>query len=512
MSQQFTHGNIAFFDEASPRIDKINDIALLDSPIGLRDDEPLTEYDFMFGELLTDPENLLPATDPNETIKVLTDLGNSMRLGSGVFKLSSIPSAYTYFGQFVDHDVSLAAISKSTPELANPCTITRFGPDPLKPEAVTATFKNKRNSFLQLDTIYKGSPPRNDALLILGKLSKSDHPIHTADADNDVPRQTNNDKTAIIGDPRNDQTLIISQLHVAFMRAHNEVVKSGKSYSDARKLLIQHYHWLIIKDFLPRFARPEILQQVLAGEKLRYQPGTSPFYIPLEFTVAAYRFGHAQSLHSYYYNDNFQGQGLSSLFTFPALGKYPTLPEKGVIQWEHFLGIGDFLNWARVPNPSVVEPLSNVLGPTGTPLPCERSLAKMDLLRGYSWGLPTGQAVARALGYQELSAAEIESVSVSSEMTSILQSGLSSRTPLWFYILAEAAWAQAHDHPYPEPDPRSKLRGFLGKVGSRIIAEVLIGLIRESPDSILKDTQWTPEFGPNGNFTLADLFRLARVL
>jgi hypothetical protein len=503
---------MAFFDEASPRIDKINDISLLETPIGFRDDDPLTEYDFMFGQLLTDPGNLLPATNPTETIKVLTALGNSMRLDSGVFKLSSIPSAYTYFGQFVDHDVSLAAISKSTPELADPCSITRFGTDPLKPAEVTANFKNKRNSFLQLDTIYKGGPPRNGDLLILGQLSKSDHPIRTADADNDVPRKTNNEKTPIIGDQRNDQTLIISQLHVGFMRAHNEIVKTGKSYSEARELLIQHYHWLIIHDFLQRFVRPEILQQVLAGEKLRYQLRNKPFYIPLEFTAAAYRFGHAQSLHSYYYNDNFPGQGLGSLFTFPALGKYPSLPEMSVIQWEHFLGIGEFLNWARDPNPSVVEPLSNVLGPTGIPLPCERSLAKMDLLRGYSWGLPTGQAVARALGYKELSAADIESVSISKEMTSILQSGLSSRTPLWFYILAEAAWAQAHDHPYRYPDPRSELRGFLGRVGSRIIAEVLIGLIRESPDSILDDAQWTPELGLNGNFTLVDLFRLARVL
>jgi hypothetical protein len=73
---------------------------------------------------------------------------------------------------------------------------------------------------------------------------------------------------------------------------------------------------------------------------------------------------------------------------------------------------------------------------------------------------------------------------------------MSSRTPLWFYILAEAA--------------HFKNGLCLGPVGSAIVAGVLIELVRRSTDSILSEPNWVPTLG-NGHFDLAKLFQLAGV-
>jgi hypothetical protein len=53
----------------------------------------------------------------------------------------------------------------------------------------------------------------------------------------------------------------------------------------------------------------------------------------------------------------------------------------------------------------------------------------------------------------------------------------------------------------------------LGPVGSTIVAEVLIGLVHNSKDSILRQRNWQPTLGSTpGRFTLRDLLRLGGVL
>ncbi len=78
------------------------------------------------------------------------------------------------------------------------------------------------------------------------------------------------------------------------------------------------------------------------------------------------------------------------------------------------------------------------------------------------------------------------------------ESGFLTRTPLWFYILAEAAFYSRGHH--------------LGPVGSTIVAEVLIGILHNSTDSILGDPHWRPTLGDTpGQFDLEDLLKLAGV-
>jgi hypothetical protein len=298
--------------------------------------------------------------------------------------------------------------------------------------------------------------------------------------------------------------LIISQLHVAFLRAHNQIVREQQcSYEEARTLLRQHYHWIIIHDFLKkRVADAATVEAVLSHPEPLYRPPAGAFFLPLEFTVAAFRFGHSMIRDTYYFNFNYQNSDLVTLFTLRALARYPTLPEDKIIQWEKFLpGRGNRNKTSRL-DTRLVEPLRRVLDETERPVPCETRLAVQDLKRGYMMRIPTGQAVARKLGLEVLTAQEIEEAAANAAQLAVLRdSGFSARTPLWFYILAEAARGGGNR---------------LGAVGSRLVAEVIVGLVRRSKDSILRptDSPWTPTLRGRvkGQFDLADLLRLAGVL
>jgi hypothetical protein len=138
-------------------------------------------------------------------------------------------------------------------------------------------------------------------------------------------------------------------------------------------------------------------------------------------------------------------------------------------------------------------------------------LAVRNLLRGYLMRLPTGQAVARALrqrlhGVRDIPVLTAEQIRQEAERDPLQIQALEAgefleRTPLWYYILAEAAILGDGQH--------------LGPVGSTIVAEVLVGLVRRSPDSILEDgLDWEPNLpsAQPGTFTLPDLLRFAGVL
>jgi Animal haem peroxidase len=358
----------------------------------------------------------------------------------------------------------------------------------------------------------------------------------------------------LIGDPRNDENTIVAQLHVAFLKAHNRLVDEGRSFRQAQRILRQHYQHLVIHDFLKRVADPQIVDDILQHPnhpKRVYDALAEPFFLPLEYSFAAYRFGHSMVRAAYNFNLNFNFSGepgtiratLELLFTFTALsgqlGFGPatdTLPENWIIEWENLVdqGTGARFDKARLIDTKLVEPLfglRNFKGEVATvpgeadpghPEPGDAaSLAIRNLLRGYLLRLPTGQAVARALELPALTPAEIEAVAsqvqapagVEAQADVLREAGFLERTPLWYYVLAEAAHGGGQ---------------HLGPVGSTIVAEVLIGLVRRSRDSILRFTNrrrpvagaiadrlaWRPSLpsAQPGTFTLADLLRFARVL
>jgi hypothetical protein len=496
-------------------------------------------FDFLFLELQDDPDNLLPVA--RKTRDDLVRLGEAMtdRSGDAAAGDSTFSAAYTYFGQFVDHDITLE--KSGQPGMAPP-----VGEDlePLPLEDIREQTRNVRTGELELDSVYnhpaRRDPEPNGPRMKIAKVSPSDNRPNGKDDFNDLPRRPEQldkpqrDREALIGDPRNDENLIVAQMHVAFLRAHNwllEEVSSPERFRKAKRRLRRHYQHIVIHDFLKQIAEPSIVDDIIENGNRIYKPGEDEFFMPLEFAVAAYRFGHSMVRGEYDYNLNFNSTDTAvigrarlfpELFMFTALSGqllgFPTVPENWIIQWENFFkGTGgQFFNKTRKIDTKLVEPLEHLQTMAGQregdpPDHLAAKLAVRNLLRGYQLRMPTGQAVARALhdkflGVRDipvLTAAQIRKGAgggpAGDKQRQVLEdSGFGERTPLWYYILAEAALLR---------DGRR-----LGPVGSTIVAEVLVGLVRRSPDSILAPgLDWKPNLPSEepGEFTLHDLLRYA---
>lgn len=471
-------------------------------------------FNYLFGNLQNQPKSLLPE-DPS-TVDALIELGKTMRAPKNDLPFSSIPSGYTYFGQLVDHDISFTQARKPSADPPS-CDFTRpgFGVLPLKDALNHAV--NARKSMLQLDVLYNCPALRDGARMRLGEVTitvpaGAEPPIPRKDNHHDVPRVASSaDSTPLIGDPRNDNNLIVSQMQVAFLRAHNAFVGQGHTFDEAQTLLRQHYHWILIDDFLKRVADPTIVADTLTRADPLYDPQVNQF-LPLEFTVAAYRFGHSLVRLSYYFNNVLPGISFSGLVTVKQLRNddvpTPTLPDKRIIQWERFAEGGKMLglNCASRIHTQMVTPLFKVLDEKGNEMKCEANLAVMDLLRGYMMRMPTGQAVAAELVARRrkvpiMSPAEIETAAIGPQKKALQSACFANGTPLWFYILAEAATLGKGNQ--------------LGPVGSTLVAEVLIGLVRNSPNSILPPPgaapAWSPMKTATGQFKLQDLLLFAGV-
>src|ERR671915_296336 len=216
----------------------------------------------------------------------------------------------------------------------------------------------------------------------------------------------------------------------------------------------------------------------------------------------------------YPFNLNFQPAFLEQLFTFTALsgqlGEFDTLPENWIIQWPNFVDVDEPATRTRGIDTKLVEPLFTLPDLRGRPRQGDRArLAVRNLLRGYLLRMPTGQAVARALKEQlqevrdipVLGPNRIRQGAASEEQVQVLEdAGFLEHTPLWYYILAEAAELGGGQR--------------LGPVGSTIITEGLVGLVRRSSNSILRTQNWQPTLPSDqpGTFTLTNLLRLAGVL
>jgi nucleoid-associated protein YgaU len=477
---------------------------------------PLQDFDFLFPELQDDPDKLLKTG--RLTVRRLRELGRRMAdPGAADPGDSEVPAIYTYFGQFIDHDITFEQTSLTLEKLL------AGNLAPLSLATIRDDLKNTRNASLELDSVYGSAAvrdPGNNDLMKIGKVSSTGEtgipfkrPPGKGD-DNDLPRTGRNpkaefDRAAQIGDPRNDENLIVSQLHLAFLKAHNRLVNQGRDFADARRVVRQHYQHIVIHDFLKRVADPAVVDGILAGGNRFYHAEDEPFFLPLEFTVTAFRFGHTMVRDIYDYNLNFPDADLLLLFTFTAfsgqLGEFDTLPENWIIQWERFIGAGGGRNKARRFDTKLsgglfhLQTIEGVEDDQGGTNSDRANLAIRNLLRGYALRMPTGQALAKRMNLPVLTANQVKAAAASPEQAEVLTAGgFLDRTPLWYYLLAEA-----------------KHHGGdrLGPVGSNLVAEVLIGLVRRSDDSILASPgwRWTLPSSQPDRFVLADLLRFARV-
>jgi hypothetical protein len=407
----------------------------------------------------------------------------------------AIPAAYTFLGQFVTHDITFD---------------TR-----LDPRTAAQPRRNLRTPALDLDSVYGRGPVDQPYLYQLDDPTKFATP-RTESGEFDLPR--NNDgsvlhpssnrdfnirHSAVIGDPRNDENILVAQLHLAVMRFHNarvdELREGGFDESrileEARKLTTWHYQWVLVHDFLRRLCGDGIVDLASTNRALWLDRlGPAPL-LPFEFTLAALRFGHSMIGPSYHLNDELQGRigvpiqmfqdsgpdwAQRDMTAVNSLEGQRVLPGDWSLQWDRFLDVGDgATQWAQRINPQLAAPLRSL--PLQGASRRERSLPFRTLWRGYEQGLPSGQSLAEEF---ELSTAALEK----------------DDDPLWLYVLREAA--EVGD------------KGLhLGPLGSTLVGEVMIGLLRRDEYSYL-NSSWRPTLEidyPSRGFDLAEFLKHAGV-
>jgi hypothetical protein len=393
----------------------------------------------------------LPAFSPPDALL----LGLAARMNDGKVPLSDvkdsdvefdcgIPAGYIYFGQFIDHDMTL----DKTP-------LTQQQQDP-------RGMTNYDTPRFDLASVYgrgpAGSPELYDPARP-GYLLCNDH-----DGVRDLPRDDVG--AAYLGDPRNDENLIVAQLHAVFLRLHNKLRDQGRSFEQAQQQVRWHYQWLIVNDYLPRIVGRDVVDRLVRRRRNgrieflgRFYKPRDPRrpYMPVEYSGAAYRFGHSMIRAEYEVHDQhtvpiFANEGYQDL-----RGNRP-VPEDLWIDWNYFFEIPgmstpDDRNTARRIDTQLSLPLSTlpptVVAPTAGAI---TSLAERNLLRGKRLGLPAGQDVAVAMGLEPLT----------NQQLGLTDPGWKGKAPLWFYVLKEAELLGGHR---------------LGPVGGTIVAEVILGLM-----------------------------------
>ena len=434
-----------------------------------------------------------------------------------------ISAGYTYLGQFIDHDLTFDPASslerKNDPDALVDFRTPRFdldsvygrGPDdqPYLYEDDGRHFKLGRNLI--------GNP--NDA-------QARDLPRHANPA-------TGSRARALIGDPRNDENVIVSQLHGIMLRFHNRLADDNptKSFGEIQQLVRWHYQWVLVHDFLPTIVGPETVCAVLphlhSKKHLRFDPPHLEFYkpvvgayMPIEFSAAAYRFGHSMVRPIYRLNTSLgrkkdEGDPINERKLIfhseddnASLNGFREFPENWAIEWNLYFDMGnkpsnvgfERLQPAYKIDTSLVNPLGQLPLSVASGQP---SLAARNLLRGASMDLPSGQDVARAMGERVLRDEELkvgkaneDSASSNRPITAISRE-FAGKAPLWFYVLSEAQ-QQFKDDATP-------IR--LGSVGGRIVTEVFAGiLLHDSSSWLRQDPGWRPEAD---TFKMADLIRRA---
>ncbi len=378
---------------------------------------------------------------------------------------ADVAAVWPFFGQFIAHDI----------------TADR---SPLGHRADPDQVRNFRTPRANLEGLYGSGPigspylfDKDDpAKLLLGR------------GGHDVPR--NHEGIALLGDPRNDVHLFVSQMQVAFIALHNRLVDrlredgvaEGDVFEEARRAATWHYQHVILVDFLPGLIGSELAAELLDGGSRVYHPGADP-YIPFEFADAAYRYGHSQIRDRYWINS-----GFGPVPVYPELiGFGPVAPEH-TIDWELVIDVPGRPAAQRAKKIDGRLPASLISLPTQ--ISGERqgtdysSLATRDLQRGQAVGLPSGEAVARALGVEP----------VAPERIGLAEHGWVEETPLWFYVLKEAQAVCAGER--------------LGPVGGRIVGEVMVGIIDSDPESFRSvDPGWMPTLPAHETetFGLADI-------
>lgn len=419
---------------------------------------------------------------------------------------AGIPAGFIFLGQFIDHDVTLDAI-------------TGLGETGVTVEDVI----NLRSPSFDLDSVYRDGPEASPHLY--DQTREHEGYLLIEQQGHDLPR--NSQGRALLGDPRNDENLFVSQLHLQFLLFHNAVLRlvhtggvdvtfgrlpDESDFEFARRLVRWHYQWIAVNEYLPLIVTGKTLDAAHVITGVPKGDGTVPILepefnaaaaylsslgftgccghvhdgpkMPVEFSGAAFRFAHSQVPSRFDINDERQN---IPLFTPkpPAPGAFN--PVTDTVSWERFFAIdGCTPQAARPIDTFITAQLFNLpFAPSAPSLPL-RNLVRSARV----YALPTGETARGTLGLDAVSSMTVEA------QAKVDAAGLTGVTPLWFYCLGEA---ENND-------------GQLGPVGGLIVAWTFMQMLNCDPHSYVNAaTPWQPVLLPSepGDFTMADLIRIA---
>lgn len=410
---------------------------------------------------------------------------------------SNIPAAYTFFAQFIDHDLTLDVTSQ--------LNSTRVQP----PESIP----NMRSMTLDLDCVYGFGPEASPHLYRDEKLAVG-NPINPRDLARVITTNSAGDVDdvddvgrALIGDPRNDENLFVSQLQFAFHLFHNRLIdeQACGDFETAQRLARFHYQYIVLHDFLARICDPDVyrfaLERIYQGEfPLFFGQGSREIVMPVEFSVAAYRFGHSMVRDVYQPNAKVKRV---ELFSDESNG-FEAVKKKLTVQWRFLFESGNLCKGRKID-----ERLAGELVELPEPVvddanPLNRSLPFRNLVRGRSLGLPSGQDVASTLadaGYPIDPDLDLKLTKVAgwSSLDAAVQRELQNGLPLFFYLLRESSVTTKGQH--------------LGPTGSAILMEVFGGILMHCQNSFVNES-WSPAdsiVGSDHELKLDDILRYVDV-
>lgn len=411
---------------------------------------------------------------------------------------SSDLSGYVYLGQFVVHDISSTRPTRHRPVPSDD--------DPFMPEA-SAT------PALDLSNVYGIKTPESRHKTFVNPATgrmKLGPTVCTARGD--LPR--NSGRTADIADQRNDENLLIAQLHVLFLELHNffmdclqdefPSLSLDELYARARQLVIHHYQEVVTHDLLFHLLDREVWNAIILQRRniIWDTVVDATPVIPFEFALAAGRIGHSMVREDYRLNASAAGIiSRRDLFSMTGAGgaTFP-LPDHMIVDWSFFFpdqhgNIRKHSNMAARLSPAVNINLVGIDDPDSAP---KILLAEVTLLRGLESRLPSGQHICeRALaGWKDaLQQAGINLQPLSADALNLnddnvrrnllhhASPALVTNTPLWYYLLAEGWAAQ---------------QGRLGTLGSLVVAETIQGLLALDSTSIIHQVPCRRFITPTG--------------
>ena len=417
-------------------------------------------------------------------------------------------SGYVYLGQFIDHDIT-----------RDVRLLDEAGCD-------AEQTLNYRTPRLDLDLLY-GKDPSAVPCIYEGegrlKLGSTEPAGGVKSTEDDLPRRS--DGIAIVVDSRSDENLVIAQTHVLFAKFHNRVMDllrdrrdlsagpvGASLFEQARRFVTWHYQWIVLRDFLPHIVQSATLQDIerngLHLFSRAYTPADSPMALPIEFTVAAFRFGHSMIRDKYFLNNHHKQVPSATLIAMTKRGDGidKQLPADYAISWKRFFtGAGTGVNRGEVIDTFITPALYDLPPQTVQAFRLQLAqvspenaifrdrmippLPELTLRRGSRVRLPSGEEFAQRFGYPPLARSDIPARP--EDVDFFQQPEFQGRTPLWYYLLREAVVERVVEQEL-EPEDRRPIQK-LGTIGGRIVAEVLYQLLNADYDSIMHaGKSWRP--------------------